>query len=136
MTRTWGTRLCLHALCSTWVGCFDLGPRYMLRLQGALIGLTSNSRVPCKCCVRLDLADSHAELQKACKTRAALRATSAHRRSSSFRTMVWMKKGNSTTDTIARLETQGGRRLLGRLLSGQVWSCSPSCSHAARKWRL
>ena len=115
---------------------FDLGPRFMLRLQGALIGLTSNTAVPCKCSVRLDIADSRAELEKTRRPGGLGGALHA---------FVELLPNYGVDETnkyhfrhsLAKLQVQG-HRPLGRLLAVEVWSCA-SCragNETARLWRL
>ncbi|CAE7216073.1 unnamed protein product [Symbiodinium natans] len=122
---------------------FDLGPKFMLRLQGALIGLTSNTRVPCKCCVRLDVADSHAELKEGLPGGLA---GDLHAHVELLPNYGLDEEGNfHFRHSLVKL--QAVRPLpIGRLLSVEVWSCASnldtggdavtSGTQTARKWRL
>ena len=113
---------------------FDLGPKFMLRLQGALVGLTSNTRVPCKCCVRLDIADSHAELKKG---KPGGFAGDLHADIELLPNYGVDEEGNfHFRHSLVKLQAPD-RKLppTGRLLSLEVWS-SDTAATASRKWRL
>ena len=115
---------------------FDLGPRFMLRMHGALVGLTSNTRVPCRCSVRLDIADSRAELEKG--SRPGGFGGDLHANVELLPNYGLDEEGNfHFRHSLAKLQVQG-QRPLGRLLAVEVWSCATSAAgmQTARKWRL